>query len=230
MMRNDDGKEFGQSSKTVRAVIFDMDGTLINSTKADFLAWKKIFDEFGETLNYQQYLDRYLGIKSAELMRSKFRLEGEELKDTLLRKLEYFKTIVEDNGIETIPYAIELVDNLKAEGYKLAVATSARRSKMEWVLKQLNLFDKFDVIVSGDDVKTGKPDPAIFLQTARLLGVKPDECLVFEDAVSGIRAAKSAGMKTVGITTTQDAERLDEADLIIRGFEHIETEFFTVKN
>lgn len=226
MMRNDDGKEFGHSSKSVRAVIFDMDGTLINSTKADFLAWKKIFNEFGETLNYEQYLDRYLGIKSAELMRSKFRLEGEELKETLLRKLEYFKTIVEDNGIETIPYAIELVDNLKAEGYKLAVATSARRSKMEWVLKQLNLFDKFDVIVSGDDVKTGKPDPAVFLQTARLLGVKPEECLVFEDAVSGIRAAKSAGMKTIGITTTQDAERLDEADLIIRGFENIENRIF----
>ncbi len=213
----------------IKAVIFDMDGTLINSTEADYLAWEKIFNEFGESLPYDKYVN-YLGIKSSELLKTKFHLRGEELRLALLRKLDYFKLIVEENGIETIPFATDLIHLLEQKGFRIALATSARKSKMEWVLKYLELSDRFEVIVSGDDVQAGKPDPAIFLMAAKLLEVDPEECLVFEDSVSGIKAANIAGMKTVAITTTQTAERLQEADMIIDSFDEFDTNFFNSEN
>lgn len=201
-----------------KAVIFDMDGTLIASTQADYLAWAKLFAEQGKTLSYEEYVP-LLGIKSAEVIKTYLALEGEKLTAALLKKLTYFNEIILANGIYTIPFAEKFLKSLKKYPVKIALATSARRAKMEMVMQQLDLLKYFDVIVTGEEVVNGKPAPDIFIKTAEKLNLPAFECLVIEDAANGVQAAKNALMKCVAITTTHTEELLNEADLIINSFE-----------
>ncbi|MBC8034685.1 MAG: HAD family phosphatase, partial [Chitinophagaceae bacterium] len=163
-----------------------------------------------------------LGIRSADIARTKLHLEGNAVLAALDRKLSYFMDIVKQNGIRAIPHAAHLVRMMNSSKIRMGLATSSRKEKMTMVMKETGLLSYFDVIVTGDEVLNGKPAPDIFLKAAERLGVAPPECLVFEDAVSGVRAAKNAGMQCIAITTTHSADVLQEADLIINSFEELE--------
>lgn len=206
------------------AVIFDMDGTLIASTEADYLAWRKIFEDYGKTLTAADYVP-LLGIKSNEVMKHYLHVEDEdELRDGLARKLVYFNDIITENGIHPIPFADEFLKSLLAYDVRLALATSSRKAKMEMVMNKLGLLSYFEVIVAGEEVKHGKPAPEVFLITAEKLQLQPSTCIVFEDAVNGVKAAKKAGMKCVAIASTHDAGLLHEADKVITTFEGLNFE------
>ncbi len=201
-----------------KAVIFDMDGTLVNSTEADFLAWKKLFSSYRKNLSFNEYIPM-MGIRSAEIVQQFLPvMSEEELQESLAKKLIYFKEIVSEKGIDTIPYARDFVSSLKNAGFPVALATSSRRAKMEMVMRKLNMLQLFDVVITGEDVKNGKPAPEIFLKTAEKLSVSPKDCLVFEDAINGVRSAKNASMKCVVVSTSSSAELKKEADLVIADF------------
>jgi beta-phosphoglucomutase len=206
------------------AVIFDMDGTVIDSINSDFLAWQKLFGDYGKTLSFDDYIP-LLGIRSFYVASKFLPLKNEEdLNDALAKKLVYFREVVEENGINSIPHVDEFIKKLKEHKIPLALATSSRRAKMKMVMEEVGLLSFFDVIVAGEDVTNGKPSPEIFLKAASMLNVAPGNCVVFEDAANGVKAAKKASMKCVAIASEITKGLLDEADVIIESFENLEVE------
>jgi beta-phosphoglucomutase family hydrolase len=205
---------------TSRAIIFDMDGTLIASTHADYIAWKKLFADYEIKFSYEDYVPA-LGIKSAELAKDVLHIDGEQLQQALKQKLVYFDEAIAAEGLNAIPYAAALLDYLQKHNIKMALATSSRREKMAMAMQHTDLLKYFDTIVTGEEVAHGKPAPDIFLLAARKLNIHPSECIVIEDATRGIAAAKNAGMYCVAITTTHTADKLQDADLIIESFEEL---------
>jgi len=203
-----------------KGVIFDMDGTLIESTQADYLAWKRLFADYQKLLSYEDYFP-LLGAKSAVVVQSRLLLNEQQAKFALAKKLKYFTEIISQNGIQPVPFAVKLLQQLQQYDLKIALATSSRRKKMKMVLKLTGLLPYFEVIVTGEEVSRSKPAPDIFLMAAKKLDLTPIECLVIEDAINGIKAAKNAGMKCIAITTTHSAEMLQEADLIIDTYEAV---------
>ena len=203
------------------AVIFDMDGTLIDSINADFLAWKRLFSDYNKTLTFQDYIP-LLGIRSFRVAEEFLDLQDEdERKKALADKLIYFREIVEELGINIIPYADDFIKQLKEYNIPLALATSSRRAKMKMVMEEVDLLSYFDVVVAGEDVIDGKPAPDIFLKAASMLGVDPENCIVFEDAANGVKAAKNANMKCVALASEHTGDLLGEADVVIQTFKDL---------
>jgi beta-phosphoglucomutase family hydrolase len=212
-----------QSIFSFKGVIFDMDGTLIESTEADYLAWKRLFAEHNKELSFEEYFP-LIGMKSAVVVETRLLLDDEKAKEALAKKMDYFSEIVSGSGIKTVPYATILLKQLKEHNVKLALATSSRRAKMKMVLQLTDLLPYFGEIVTGDEVANSKPAPDIFLKAAEKLQLSPKDCVVIEDAANGVKAAKNAGMKCVAITTTHSADLLQEADLVIDRFEELDFE------
>jgi len=212
----------GETGLLYKAVIFDMDGTLIDSIQADFLAWQKLFADYKKTLSFENYIP-LLGIKSAEVAQEFLCINNEdELRMALANKLLYFKEVISEKGIFPVPYAnIFLKQVRQLKNIKIALATSSRKAKMEMVMKEVGLLDYFDVIVTAEDVTKGKPAPDIFIRTAEKLSVSPADCIVFEDAINGVKAAKNACMKCVALASPQSAGLLSEADYIIYTFKDL---------
>lgn len=198
-----------------------MDGTLIDSTESDYIAWKKVFNEYNVNFTHEEYI-RILGVKSAEVIKSRLSLDKEELENMLKRKIAYFKEIVDEGGLRTIPHVESFLQRIKNIPLKVGLATGSRKEKLSLVFEKLKLKNYFDVLVSGDEVGKGKPDPEIFLKATEKLRVLPYECVVVEDAENGVMAAKNANMNCIAITTTTDRKSLKAADLIIDSFENLD--------
>lgn len=195
------------------AVIFDMDGTLVATTESDFLAWQRVFSDHGRPLSFDDYFP-LLGQKSQDVVEKGLGIFGEQVAEILARKMAYFEEVVNEKGINVLPGAEQLLQRLAEKNIPLALATSSRKMKMELVLQHSGLGKYFNHKISGEQVQQGKPNPDIFLLAAERLQVQPAECIVFEDAVSGVRAAKRAGMYCMAISSTHDKSELHEADYI----------------
>ncbi len=208
------------ASLPFKGVIFDMDGTLIVSTEADYLAWEKVFNDNGKKLSFADY-QPLLGIKSANVIKEHLGIAGEEdVKRILKEKLDYFIEIITANPIKPVLAAEAFLISMANYPVKVALATSSRKEKMELVLKQLNFLQYFDAIVTGDEVENSKPAPDIFLKAAERLGLCAQDCLVVEDGPIGVAAAKNAKMKCVAITETHSSDKLYQADIVIDSYEN----------
>lgn len=203
-----------------RGVIFDMDGTLIHSTEADFQAWRRVCLDYNLDLTWEKYFPM-LGMKSVDFVKKFMLLDDELVASVLQAKANYFDDYVAETGIEPVQDVISLLKEIKAQGYKIAIATSSRRYKANTVLNRLSLVEYFDIITTGEEVHNSKPAPDIFLLAADRLGLNPAECIVFEDAATGVKAAKQAGAFTIAITSTHPKEQLQEADLVIEAYDEI---------
>jgi beta-phosphoglucomutase len=204
-----------------KAVIFDMDGTLIESTNADFLAWQKVFADYNRGLTFQDYKPM-LGKRSFSVVKELLQIKDEkEQAKALANKSLYFRQVIDEQGLETVPYAVDFLKQIKELGIPMALATSSRREKTKMVLAKVELLSYFDVIVTAEDVINGKPFPDVFLKAASMLKTPVENCVVFEDALSGIRAAKSASIKCVAISSNHTSHLLDEADLVIESFKDL---------
>jgi len=202
-----------------KGVIFDMDGTLLESTEADYRAWEKVFNDYGKKLPYSDYVP-LLGIKSADVVEQQLKFtDQEDVARILKEKFDYFVEFVHANPIEPVVGAEIFLKSVAKYPVKIALATSSRQEKMKMVLTQLDFLRYFDIIVTGNEVVNGKPAPDIFLKAAERLGLLPEECMVVEDGPIGVAAAKSANMKCLAITATHPAEKLGEADVIIDTYE-----------
>ena len=205
-----------------KAVIFDMDGTLIDSIEADYLAWNKLFVSYHKELSIENYIP-LIGIKSSEVAMKYLPIKDDvELKEALAKKLIYFENIITEKGIKEIPFSEAIIKQIKQSGILLALATSSRRAKVEMVMNKVGLMDYFDVVITAEDVKKGKPDPEVFTTAAQRLSVKPSECIVFEDAVNGVKAAKNAQMKCIALHSERTDGLLSEADIIVESYKGLD--------
>ena len=205
-----------------KAVLFDMDGVITDNREQDFRAWQKIFSNFDKDLDYAGY-QSFLGMKGEEIVRSRINPEmSEEQASMWTKKKEaYFIKEIKDNKIETMQGLLNFLNNLKENDIKIGLGTAAMEFKALAILNELEIRDFFDVIICGEKVINGKPDPETYLKGAEELGLQPDECIVIEDAPNGIEAAKRAGMKCIAITSTHGREDLNEADMIIDSFDEL---------
>ena len=205
-----------------KAIIFDMDGTLLESTEADFKAWEKTYKSYDKVLTYELY-QPLLGIRSADVIRNYLGFANEnDVKRILKEKFDHFVDYVNEHPVKLVAGADNFLKSLSSFDVKIGLATSSRQEKTMLLLARLNLLQYFDAIVTGEQVNKSKPAPDIFLKAAGKLEVPPNLCLVFEDGPIGVAASKSAGMKCIAITTTHAAEKLHQADWIIDQYETID--------
>jgi beta-phosphoglucomutase family hydrolase len=198
------------------AVIFDMDGVLIDNAHFHERAFAEYFSKFGTKLAPEMF-----GRGNEELMAELFPNENKERhRELAAGKEAYYRQIYEPH-IKPVTGLIELLKELKKNNIHIAVGSSAPVENIDFVLDKLQIRDYFDVVVIAAMVQKAKPAPDIYLKSAELLGIKPENCLVFEDALAGIAAARSAGMKVAGVATSLSKERLTETDRIINDFTEI---------
>jgi len=203
------------------AIIFDMDGVMVQTAPQHFAAWKQALRTVGYELSEEDFRSTF-GMRNPDIIR---RLLGENVADELVEKLgslkeEIYRSIVKEE-VKPAPGLLPLLSQLKEEGFKLAVGTSAPRENVELILSSLGISEIFDAIVTEEDVERGKPHPDAFLLAAKRCGVEPGRCVVIEDAPSGLEAAKAAGMRCIGVTGTRTKEELSLADLVVDGLEQI---------
>ena len=202
------------------AVIFDMDGVIVDNHAYHHEAWMTFFQKYGLTVEGD--VSHFFGRTNQDILEAVFpdKLDVERLYQYAGEKEKLYRELYEGN-VEMAEGLPELLENLLKMGMKLAVATSAPPGNVDFVMKNTGLRRYFDLVVDSSMVAKGKPDPEIYLLAARKLNVNPARCVVVEDSVSGIRAALAAGMKVVAITTTSSRERLAEADMIIDNFDEL---------
>ncbi|HVW94666.1 MAG TPA: HAD family phosphatase [Mucilaginibacter sp.] len=199
------------------AVIFDMDGTLIDNTPYHFKAWQELFKKHGKgQLTKEAYYNDISGVPVMDTIRKVFGEQNDEdqLKKLLNEKEEFYRAsyapfVAAVNGLENF------LAELKAAGVKIAMATSATQDDIKFIFNNIAIASYFDTIVNSAMVSKPKPNPQIFLKAAEKLNTEPSNCIVFEDSLAGIKAANDAGMKVVGITTGHKAEELHPVDLVI---------------
>lgn len=186
-----------------RAVLWDMDGTLIDSTEYHWLAWKDTMAAESRPLTYKEFI-RSFGQRNDVILRG---LLGANLSDGQIQRISsikerHYRELVRTKGVEFLPGVQEWLIRLQSRGWRQAVASSAPRTNIHTVLEVLGAVAYFNTIVSGEDVQRGKPDPQVFLLAAERIRVPPDCCVVVEDAPAGIEAAHSAGMRALGVLTS----------------------------
>jgi beta-phosphoglucomutase len=205
--------------------IFDMDGVLIDSGAHHRKAWRALLDELGVEPADPQFWRVTIGRPAEEAVPLLLgrRVEPAEARRLALRKRELYASLAAP-GLQSVPGVLPFVDGLARRGVPRAVGTSATRGDVEHLLGALGLRRYFDVVVTADDVKLGKPSPDVYLESARRLGASPAVCLVFEDSLVGVEAARRAGMRAIGVTTAHTADELCRAgaESAIADFEGLE--------
>ena len=203
--------------KGIKGAIFDLDGVIVDTAKYHYLAWKRLANELGINFTEEQN-ERLKGVsrmKSLEILLDigGLKLKEEEKVALAAKKNEWYVGFVKNmDKSEILTGAREYLEKLRAEGVRIALGSASKNAVM--ILKNLEIVNLFDVIIDGNKVSKAKPDPEVFLTAAKELGLKSEECVVFEDAEAGIEAAKSAHMKVIGIG---DISTLDKADKVIKG-------------
>jgi HAD superfamily hydrolase (TIGR01509 family) len=199
----------------IRGILFDMDGVLVDSESFICKSAVLMFGELGLKVSPADFIpfvgmgeNRYIGGVA-----EKYGLSV-DIMQAKARTYQIYKTIIKGK-LTALPGVREFIDKCRKKGFKLAVATSADQVKMEANLNEINLLpDLFNATVNGLEVENKKPHPDIYLKASERLGLKPEECLVVEDALSGIKAAAAAGCKCLAVTSSFAKNELAEADWI----------------
>jgi beta-phosphoglucomutase len=183
-----------------RAVLWDLDGTLVDSAEFHWCSWRDTLSAEGLHITYEQFADSF-GKRNDRILATWL---GPETPAARVRRIDeakeaQYRRLVMERGLTPLPGAAEWVRRLHARGWKQAIASSAPRQNVEVMLRALGLGDEFDAITAAEDVTRGKPDPEVFLTAAAKLGVPPSHCVVVEDAAVGVQAARRAGMKSIGV-------------------------------
>jgi beta-phosphoglucomutase len=200
--------------RTLQAVLWDMDGVLVDTYQGHFLAWKQALEEVSHPFDEGTFR-RTFGMNNRLIMTTVFgcALDEEFIQKVSDRKEEIFRRDIKDI-VQLLPGVSDWLTRFAKMGLKQAVASSAPQANIDALLDELGIRDYFQAEAAGATLK-GKPDPAVFLLAAQKLGVDPLNCLVIEDSIAGVEAAKRAGCKCLAVLTTNEATELAKADLIL---------------
>jgi beta-phosphoglucomutase family hydrolase len=209
------------SKNKLEAVLWDLDGVIADTGEYHYRAWQYVFGEKGVTFSKEDFM-RHFGQRHDTIIRFALGdgLSTEEFDAVTEKKQREYRRIVAEN-IKALPGAIELIRSLNKNNIKTAIASSAPIENVDVIIKGLKIEDCFQAIASGMEVDEGKPSPQIFLLAAKKLGVDPGNCVVLEDAIAGVAAAKTAGMKCIAVTNSHPVDRLEKADVIVDSLEKI---------
>jgi len=209
-----------------KGVIWDLDGVIVDTAPFHFEAWKKTFKEMGLPFSREEFAHIF-GRRNLDVIAG---LVGkppstEEMERISARKEVLFREALRGK-VRPLPGALFWLEELKRRGYRQALATSAPRENMEMIVGSLGIEGFFDEIVLGDEVCVGKPDPQIFLLAAKRVQLSPAHCIVMEDAVAGVEAAKRAGMRCIALTTSHSRRALAEADMVVDSLDDLAPDIF----
>jgi HAD superfamily hydrolase (TIGR01509 family) len=210
--------------KSDKCIIFDMDGVLINSEPLHFEFESMLFKSLGITVSREQH-ETFVGTTSKTMwtiIKNTHNLPF-TVSELIIKGHSGFLDYLENQkSLEPIQGILELLNRLIEAGFILALASSSPHRLINYILNKCNIDKYFPVRVSGDDVNYGKPDPEIFIKTASLTNIKPENCLVIEDSANGVDAAVKAGMKCVGYRNPGSGNQdLTSADLILDSFDKL---------
>ena len=208
-----------------KGFIFDLDGVIVDTAKYHFIAWKNLANsidiDFTELQNEQ-----LKGVSRVKSLEKILKWGGKEISENQFSNLmqqkneDYLSHIDKMDNQEILPDVCKVLDFLIKEKHGIALGSASKNARM--ILEKVNLIHQFEVIVDGNDVTKGKPNPEVFLNAAKELNIHTNNCIVFEDSVAGIQAANTANMISIGIG---DATVLHEADYIFNDFTEIEISF-----
>ncbi len=208
-----------------KAFIFDLDGVIVDTAKYHFLAWQKLADEIGVdfTPEHNEQLKGVSRVRSLEIILALGNIDAaQEDKNRWLhqKNVAYLAYIEKMDDSEILPAVYETLSYIKEQNQFIALGSASKNARP--ILEKVNLLHFFDAIVDGNDVTNAKPDPEVFLQAAKLVGVSDINCIVFEDSLAGIEAANSANMISVGIG---EQSVLNKAHFCFPNFLHMDTSF-----
>ncbi len=209
----------------IKAVIFDLDGTMLDNNEFHLKAWKKYLKDSGMEISDEDFKKYISGRTNADAVAHLYKkiMTEEEASVHYLKKEEIYRKMYE-NEIAPVTGLSGFLEDLQSHNVMMAIATSGVQVNIDYMFKHLPLKKYFKEIINSAHIKKGKPNPEIFLKTAAALHTAAANCIVFEDSVPGITAGKAAGMKVVAITTSHKREELNEADLIIEDYTEINFE------
>ena len=212
----------------MKAVIFDMDGVLVDSQPYHFKADIDTMAEYG-VIKDQKFYESFAGTLTADRMRTLKEMFGLDVpvEEMTIKRENMILDIMGKEGIKPVSGIPEFLRSIKEKGLTTAVASSSDYKLINLILDRLKIAKYFDSVTSGSDVKRGKPSPDVFLLAAERIGIEPAECLVVEDSENGVKAAKAAGMKALGyINPTSGKQDLSLADFITDDFKKISIDMF----
>lgn len=209
----------------IKAVIFDMDGVISDTLGFHARAESKVLTSYGIKMTPRQIIREFNAVPDPVMFKaifSRFNTYA-DIGKVIDEKWKIMQKFLKKN-VNAIPGSLEFINLLHKNSIILGLASSTPMEFIEFITKTFNVKEKFKAFTSTAEVKHGKPSPDRFLLTAKKLGMKPQECLVMEDAVNGIVAAQRANMKCIAITTTHKKEELQGADRVIKSFKEIALE------
>jgi len=207
----------------MKAIIWDLDGVIVDSAPYHFSAWRELFGRLGKDYAAEDF-KRNFGRRNDDILRSVLgNSPEEEIKVLAQQKEEIFRERIREK-VKPLPGVLELLEDAHSGGFRMALVSSAPQENIELILSSLGIKEYFDCLISGQELQRGKPDPEGFLLAAEKLGVAPARCIVIEDALSGVEAAKRAGMKCIAVTTTHPKELFSGADLVVDSLEDVSTQ------
>ncbi len=207
-------------------VLWDLDGTLIDSAAHHWVAWRDTLAAEGRPVQPGDFADTF-GKRNDEILHQLF---GQELDAGWIERVSdtkerAYRLLLREQGLDAAPGAFEWLARLHEAGWRQALASSAPRPNIDAVFEALALGRLLDAVVSADEVGRGKPDPAIFLEAARRLELPPARCVVVEDAPAGLEAARRAGMASIGILSTHHPTL--QADVVVASLERLPPDAFS---
>lgn len=207
-----------------RALIWDLDGVIADTAPFHFRAWRHVAEARGITFTEDDFRQTF-GKRNPEIIAEKFGgdVSPPEAENIASTKEDVFRRIAKQS-IKPFPGVLNLLLSIRSAGWSTAIASSTPPENIALIVDSLEIAGLFDAVVSSTDVGRGKPDPEGFLLAAERLGVAPGNCVVIEDAVAGVQAAKSAGMLCIAVTNTHPAQNLAEADRVVDSLEGITAE------
>ena len=206
---------------TTKACLFDLDGVIVDTAIYHFQAWRRLANELGFdfTEHQNEQLKGISRMESLELILKWGNLslsEEEKIEWATRKNAWYLESVMQMTPNEVLKGVPEFLKELRANGIKVALGSASKNSRL--ILEKIKMIEFFDVIIDGNNITKGKPDPQVFLMGAEATNCKPIDCVVFEDALAGVQAGKAGGMRVIGVG---DPKILNEADFVIKGFEEM---------